>query len=196
MALLALPLSFLFGALPFSVWIARLALRRDLRQIADGNPGATNVARAGGLGWGTLALLLDMAKGALPVALAYLCLGWRGPVIVLLALAPAYGHAFSPFLGWRGGKALATTIGIWGGLTLGEAALMLGLFLILWELLLDVDAWAVMLGMAGLLAHLILNQPDPLLLAVWAGNALLLLWTHRQDLRRRPALRGWWRRTF
>lgn len=194
--LLASLLAFLAGALPFSTWIARGALGKEIREIADGNPGASNVARAGGPLWGALALVLDILKGAAPVAHFYFGSGWRGLPMVLVALAPAYGHAFSPFLGWRGGKALATTLGLWSGLTLGEAPLILGLFFILWELLLDVDGWAVMLGMGGLLAHLLLNHPHPLLIGVWWGNALLLAWTHRHDLRRRPALRGWWRDRF
>lgn len=113
--------------------------------------------------------------------------------MALVALAPAYGHAFSPFLRGHGGKALASTVGLWAGLTLGEVPIILGLFFILWELVLDVDGWAVMLGMGGLLAHLLLNHPDPLLIAIWFGNVLLLAWTHRRDLARRPTLRIWWR---
>lgn len=192
-ALAAILLAFLAGALPFSAWITGAVLKRDIREIGDGNPGASNVARAGGASWGMLAVLLDFLKGAIPVSLAYFGLGWTGPTMVPLAFAPVAGHAFSPFLGWRGGKALAATFGIWAGLTLGEGPIMLGLFFILWELLLDSDGWAVMLGMGGLLAHLLFNHPDPLLVAVWSANVLLLAWTHRDELKRRPRLRGWWR---
>lgn len=191
---IAFLLAFLCGALPFSAWIARLALGRDLRTIADGNPGASNVVRAGGFGWGALALALDLLKGAIPAYILAFTLSWNGPYAVAVALAPVAGHAFSPLLRWRGGKALATTIGVWAGLTLGEGALILGLYFTLWELLLDVDGWAVLLGMGGLLAHLLFNHPDPLLIAVCGVNIMLLAWTHRADLRRFPRLRGWWRR--
>lgn len=182
-------LAFLCGSLPFSVWIGRWFLATNIRQVGDGNPGATNVARAGGLRWGILAVLLDFLKGAIPVGAAHFVAGLRGWPLALTALAPVAGHAFSPFLGGHGGKALAATVGIWAGLTLGEAPLMLGLFFALGVLLLAPEGWAVLFGLSGLLAHLLLNHPDPLLLAVWAGNTVLVSWTHREDLARRPQLR-------
>lgn len=185
--------AFLSGALPFSYWIGDLILGKNIREYGDGNPGASNVARAGGPIWGGLAVLLDFLKGALPVSAAYFGAGLNGPPMAFTALAPVFGHAFSPFLMGKGGKALATTVGIWSGLTLIEAPIILGLFFILWELLLDVDGWAVLMGMLGLLGHLLLNRTEPLLLAVWAGNTALLAWTHRGDLKRLPGLRGWWR---
>lgn len=185
--------AFLLGSLPFSPWLGRLVLAKDIRDVGDGNPGAANVTRAGGYGWGAVAVVLDFLKGALPVGYTMFGLGLAGWPMVGVALAPVFGHVFSPFLGGRGGKGLATTVGIWAGLTLGEAPLILGIFFALWELLLDVDGWAVMLGLGGLLAHLLLNHPSPLLLAVWVGNAALLAWTHRVDLRQRPHLRAWLR---
>lgn len=186
--------AFISGSLPFSLWVGHLVLGKDIRSYGDGNPGASNVARAGGLAWGGLALVLDFLKGALPVGAAYLGAGLDGPLMALTALAPVLGHAFSPLLKGQGGKALATTVGIWSGLTVVEGPLVLGAFLTLWEILLDVDGWAVILGMGGLLGHLLLNHPDPLLLAVWAGNTALLAWTHRHDLSQVPGLRRWWKR--
>ena len=192
-ALLWIAGAFFSGALPFSLWIGRLALNDDIRSIGDGNPGATNVVKGAGWGWGAVAAALDFLKSAVPVGAAQFLTGLVGWPMVLIALAPPLGHAFSPFLRFRGGKAIGATLGVWTGLTLGEGPIILGLFFGLWELLLDVDGWAVMLGMAGLLGHLWLNHPDPLLLRVWVGNALLLAWTHRADLKQAPHLRGWWR---
>ena len=106
------------GALPFSVWVGRLALRTDIRSYGDHNPGATNVIRAGGWQWGALALLLDYFKGAIPVGVAHFFMGLEGMALAIVALAPVLGHAYSPFLGFRGGKAVAATFGIWTGLTL------------------------------------------------------------------------------
>ena len=63
-------LSFIIGALPFSVWIGKVALKVDIRQYGDKNPGATNVLRAGGYGWFFVALMRDIRKGAAPVGLA------------------------------------------------------------------------------------------------------------------------------
>lgn len=192
-ALLWIAASFLSGSLPFSAWISRRFLDTNIRRIGDGNPGATNVYRAGGWGWGAVAALLDVLKAALPVGLAYFGAGVRGWPMVLIAVAAPLGHAFSPFLGWQGGKAIAASLGTWIGLTLGEGPIILGLFFALGELLLAVDGWAVMFGMAGLLGHLLLNHRDPFLLAVWLANTLLLAWTHRADLKQRPHLRPWLR---
>jgi acyl phosphate:glycerol-3-phosphate acyltransferase len=111
--LLALALSFVCGSLPFSVWLTRLLLHQDVRRYGDGNPGATNVVRAGSNGVGLLVLVLDISKAAAPVGWAYFDLGYRGLPMFLIAMAPILGHAFSPFLGFRGGKALAVTLGVW-----------------------------------------------------------------------------------
>jgi glycerol-3-phosphate acyltransferase PlsY len=183
-------LSFTAGSLPFSVWLGRLALRQDIRAYGDQNPGCSNVLRAGGWHWGLLALLLDVFKGAIPVGLAYFAADLRGIPMVAAALAAPAGHAFSPFLGGRGGKAIATTFGMWIGLTIGEAPIILGLFFALFLLVLTVPGWAVLFGTAGLLLHFYLNHPNnPLLLTVATGSLLLLAWTHRADLRTRPSIR-------
>lgn len=187
-------LSFLSGALPFSVWVGRLALQTDIRRYGDGNPGATNVVRSGGKGWGALALLLDTLKGTLPVGLAYFWAGLAGWLLVAVAVAPVAGHAFSPLLRFRGGKAVAVTFGMWAGLTLWEGPTVLGLALGLWFALVVVDGWAVILAMFSLLAYLLLARPDPVLLVIWAGNTLILAWKYRSDLLQAPALRSWLRR--
>ena len=102
-------IAFMCGALPFSVWVGKLALHTEIRNYGDHNPGATNVIRAGGWKWGVPALLLDYLKGAIPVGIAYFVVGLDGVSLVLVALAPVLGHAFSPFLGFHGGKAVAVT---------------------------------------------------------------------------------------
>jgi glycerol-3-phosphate acyltransferase PlsY len=182
-------IAFVCGALPFSVWVGKLALRTEIRNYGDHNPGATNVIRAGGWKWGVPALLLDYLKGAIPVGIAYFVVGFDGFSLVLIALAPVLGHAYSPFLGFRGGKAVAVTFGIWTGLTLAEVPTVLGLLLGLWFGLVAVSGWAVMLAMLGLLAYLLIFHPDPVLLSVWGGNMLILAWKHRQELMQPPGFR-------
>lgn len=180
--------AFLAGSLPFSVWIGWLALRTDIRGYGDGNPGATNVFRAGGRTWGALAIVLDFLKAALPVGLARFAAGLDGWPLAAVALAPIAGHAFSPFLGFHGGKALASTFGVWTGLTLWLAPTLLGLLFALWYLLLVVEGWAVIAAMLCLLPVLLVLD-DPVLVVVWTGNVALLAWKHRADLARRPRLR-------
>ncbi|HSJ52206.1 MAG TPA: glycerol-3-phosphate acyltransferase [Anaerolineae bacterium] len=184
-------LAFLCGSLPFSVWLGKLLRRTDVRHFGDGNPGATNAFRAGGAPVGLLALMLDISKGAAPVGLAYFNLGYRGLPMWLIATAALLGHAFSPFLGFRGGKGLAVAFGVWIGLTLWRASMPALLLVLFWTALLDAGGWAVMLTLAGIGVVLMAWMPDPLLLAVLAGQAVILAWTHRADLRRRPHLRPW-----
>ena len=79
-SLIWIVLAFVSGSLPFSVWLGKLATGKDVRQVGDGNPGATNVFRAGSKLVGLLVLILDIGKAALPVGLAYYVLGcaaWR-----------------------------------------------------------------------------------------------------------------------
>ena len=84
--------AFLAGAFPFSLWVGRLFLGRDIRTVGDANPGATNVLRAGGKGAAALALLLDFLKGALPVGIAHFQLGFTGWWLVVIAVLPILGH--------------------------------------------------------------------------------------------------------
>lgn len=196
-------IAFFCGSLPFSVWIGKRVLKKDIRHYGDANPGATNVLRAGGRGAAGLALLLDFLKGALPVALAHFQAGLAGWALIAVALAPVLGHAFSPLLGFKGGKAVATTAGIWCGLTLWEGPTVGGLLLGLCFFLLAVDGWAVISALLGLLVYFALTPATwngfnarPalwILFAVGIGNLLILAWKHRADLTRPLLLRPWLR---
>jgi glycerol-3-phosphate acyltransferase PlsY len=184
-------LGFLLGSMPFSLWLGHLLLRADVRRYGDGNPGATNAWRAGGWRVGLLALCLDYLKGAVPVGLAHFNLGVSGWGLVTVALAPVLGHAFSPFLRFRGGKALAATFGIWTGLTLGEGPIILGLLLGLFLFVQDSDGWAVLLGMLVFGGHLVLQQAGFYTMVIWGINTLLLAWKYRHDLGRALQPRPW-----
>jgi glycerol-3-phosphate acyltransferase PlsY len=175
MSLAWIAAGFLCGSLPFSVWIGRLALGVDVRDYGDGNPGAFNVFRAGGRGWGWLAILLDGLKGAVPVALAKSFAGEGGWLPALTALAAVAGHAFSPFLRFRGGKALAVTFGAWTGLSLWLAPVTLGALFAVFRPALRNDRLAVLLGQAGLLAVLLALHADWTWFAFWAGSVVVIL---------------------
>ncbi len=162
------------GSLPFSAWVGRLALGKDIRTYGDGNPGATNVLRAGGKRLGALAAVLDAAKGLIPVGLAAFVAQFSGVELAVIALAPVLGHAFSPFLGFKGGKAVGVTFGIWIGLTIWEAPTVFGLMLAYWFQVVAISGWAVMLALGSLGLYLLLAHPDPMLLWVLVGNVLIL----------------------
>jgi acyl phosphate:glycerol-3-phosphate acyltransferase len=184
-------IAFLCGSLPFSVWLGKLFVGVDVRQYGDGNPGAANVFRAGNKVVGLVALLLDVAKGAAPVGLSYYTMGIRGIPMYLIAIAPILGHVFSPFLKFRGGKAIAVSLGVWIGLTLWKASLVGVIFTVIGIAMMTPPGWSVMLGMGAILISLLIWMPDPLLLVVWASQTLILAWTHQSDLRKKPQMRPW-----
>jgi len=183
--------TFFVGAIPFSVLIGRFVLGVDVRAYGDGNPGATNVLRAGGLKWFIIAILLDGFKACIPVAIAYWISGITGWGIIPIAIAPILGHAFSPFLKLNGGKAVASTFGLWAALTIWEIPTFFGVMLIYWNKSVTVDGWAVILAMLSILIYMILVGKPLVLLMIWFGNFLILAYKHRHDLRKVPSIRRW-----
>jgi glycerol-3-phosphate acyltransferase PlsY len=184
-------IAFVSGSFPFSVWLGKLLLGVDVRQYGDGNPGAANVFRSGSRAIGLLALILDVSKAAVPVGISYYNLGIRGISMYFIAIAPILGHVFSPFLGFHGGKAIATSLGVWIGLTIWKASLVGVIGTVVGITLITSSGWAVMFGLAMILIALLLWMPDPLLLMVWVSEMLILTWTHCNDLRQKPTLRPW-----
>ena len=180
---------FALGALPFSVWVGKLLLGKDIRQFGDKNPGATNVLRAGGFLPFSLALALDITKGALPLGLAVHIFGVEGWALLPISLGPPLGHTFSPFLNWQGGKAIAAAFGVWIGITIWTMPLISLSLLIVFTLLITPSGWAVMLTMVGMLIALLVWFDDPVLLGVWAVQMGLLAYNHRADLGKRPSRR-------
>lgn len=185
-------IAFLLGSMPFAFWLGRIALRVDIRGYGDGNPGAGNAWRAGGWKVGVPGAILDYSKGAAPVAVGHYVLGLSAWALVPVALAPVLGHAFSPVLRGRGGKAVAVTFGIWSALTLLAGFLTLGLTMGIFWRLQKADGWATVAGLVGLLAYLMIFAPAAYLLAVWTLNAGVIIWKSRRDLREPVQLRALW----
>ena len=181
-------LAFLCGSVPFSLLIGFWVLHVDVRRYGDGNPGASNLIRAGGWQVGIPAVLLDSFKGAAPVGSAYFVMGIQDWRIVAIAIAPVAGHAFSPWLRFRGGKAIAVTFGVWTGLTLGEGPIFLGTFLLLTYFTVAVSGWAVILAMLGLMGGLLIGPNGLVFTGVWLGNVAILIFKHRHDLAQPPGV--------
>ncbi|MGQ9708343.1 MAG: glycerol-3-phosphate 1-O-acyltransferase PlsY [bacterium] len=97
----------LFGSIPFG-YLAGIINRINIRKTGSGNIGFSNVQRVLGLGWAIPVLILDIAKGVLPVILA----PGLSLVPAMAGLGAVLGHIFSPWLGFKGGKGVATTIGV------------------------------------------------------------------------------------
>jgi len=182
-------IAYICGSLPFSVWLGRLILAKEIRQFGDGNPGGTNVIRAGSRMLGIAVIVLDALKGWLPVLAAQEISGLQGWGLTATALGAVAGHAFSVFLRFRGGKAVAVTFGIWAGMTGWSTLFLLGALLFLAYFTVSIDGWAVVCALIGLLVFLGVTGLIGAYLPVWLGNGLIVAWKHRQDLVRQPELR-------
>lgn len=188
---LFLVLAYISGSLPWAVWLGRLFFHTDVRSIADGNPGAANAYRLGGWPLGVSVLLLDFSKAFIPVLVARWGMPFPGDQLLWIALMPTVGHAFSIFLRFRGGRALVTLFGVWAGLTLYEAPLVMGAAAIIAVFLLRDDIHRALVIPITLIAYLLLRgQPTWMLLLVVAQLLILLskiVLSHRLSGARVPA---------
>ena len=106
-----IPAAYLLGSVPFGLVIARCAQGIDPRSAGSGNIGATNVARLCGFGWGVCTLACDLGKGLASAGIA-LCINPDAIFVTLASLAAVAGHRWSCFMDFKGGKAVATSIGV------------------------------------------------------------------------------------
>ncbi|UCG54469.1 MAG: glycerol-3-phosphate acyltransferase [Dehalococcoidia bacterium] len=150
--------AFLLGACPFSVWIGRLFLKKDIIKYGDGNPGAANVFRAGNIKLGLLAVLLDILKGIPFVYITYAVFDLSAWVIVAVGLAAILGHSFSPLLKFKGGKSIAVTFGVIIAIPQVEILAVFTLLTLFGFLFIEQHSWAVMPGPIGTLIYLLIAQ--------------------------------------
>ncbi|PTQ12994.1 acyl-phosphate glycerol 3-phosphate acyltransferase [Sphingomonas oleivorans] len=177
--MLAFVVGYLLGSIPFGVILTRMAGAGDLRAIGSGNIGATNVLRTGHKGLAALTLILDGAKGAVAVVLA----GAVAPVLAPIAAAGAFlGHLYPVWLRFRGGKGVATFLGI--ALALHWPSGLV--FALVWLGALAVTRFSSVGGMSAAVATPVaaafFERFDLALLFLFF--ALMLLWKHRTNLER------------
>jgi len=172
-------LGYLLGSIPFGVLLTRFAGRGDIRQIGSGNIGATNVLRTGSKGLAALTLFLDLAKGAAAVIIAK---GWVGEASLAAAGCVLLGHMFPIWLGFRGGKGVATALGVLIPLAWPVAviAALLWLATALLSHYSSLAALVAAVASAGL-APLLVDKATAL---VVAAIALLIILRHHSNIRR------------
>ncbi|MFC7536933.1 glycerol-3-phosphate 1-O-acyltransferase PlsY [Sphingomonas sp. GCM10030256] len=181
-ALLALALGYLLGSIPFGLILTRLAGKGDLRSVGSGNIGATNVLRTGSKGLAAATLLLDAAKGAVAV---WLAMRFFPGTERFAATGALVGHLYPVWLKFRGGKGVATLLGVLVPL-LPLAALV---YAVVWIGLLLLARISSVAGMAAAVSApvsaALLDRSD--LLPMLIGFALLVIWKHRENLARLKA---------
>lgn len=189
-------LGYLIGAIPFSFLVGRLLIRKDIRTVGDGNPGGTNVIKAGGIPAGILAIALDIGKGFLPVYLAGQQGVTSGWAMIPVVLAPILGHATQPFLRSRGGKALGTAGGAWAGV-IGLWVFWNFTVMALLALVFVKDhAWASIIGSFSLILWAVFVDGSAWMIVLSILTVMLLLWTHRREITKAPRLRPWLSKRF
>ncbi|UAB89218.1 glycerol-3-phosphate 1-O-acyltransferase PlsY [Ruegeria sp. SCSIO 43209] len=173
-------LGYLLGSIPFGMIVARVMGLGNLRQIGSGNIGATNVLRTGNKVAAALTLLFDAAKGAVAVLLARALAGEDATQIA--ALAAFLGHCFPVWLGFKGGKGVATFLGLWLALDwrVGVACCLTWLVAALIWRISSVGALAA----AALSTTWIMVLTDGSTFVLGIALTLLLYWRHSANLAR------------
>jgi glycerol-3-phosphate acyltransferase PlsY len=186
--------AYFLGSVPFAFIVVYVKKGVDIRTIGSGNVGATNVGRALGRGWGIFVFTLDVLKGFAPVAVAQLIhgrgLGGQGlPLaIILTGLAAIVGHNWSIFLGFKGGKGVATSSGVF----LAIFPIGLALSLAIWAVVVKLTRYislGSMIGAVALLLFAILLRDNPFGAGRWltafaALSAAMNIARHHTNIRR------------
>ncbi len=181
---LVLPAAYLLGAIPFGYLLVKWKTGRDVRASGSGNIGATNVLRTTGRAWGITTLVLDILKGTAAVWLASRLTGGNIAWMSAAAVAAMLGHIYPVFLGFRGGKAVATFVGVFLYLTPLPLLAVLVVFA-------GTVAWTRFISLGSVTAAitfplavwLIEHPPLPVMLAALAG-AVFIVYRHRENIQR------------
>ena len=177
--LAALAIGYLVGSIPFGVLLTRFAGLGDIRKVGSGNIGATNVLRTGRKGLAGATLLGDALKGTAAVLIA-----WRwGPNLAILAALGAFlGHLFPVWLGFKGGKGVATYLGC----LLGLSPLAALAFAVIWLLVAFATRYSSLSGLvAGAATPFVLWLLGERQMAeLFVLLTVLLMWTHRHNIAR------------
>ncbi len=174
--------AFLCGSIPFGLLLVKLAGKGDVRAHGSGNIGATNVSRVGGKALGIVTLLLDILKGFLPVFVAK-HLGLADSALSLIALCAVLGHMFTPWLAFKGGKGVATALGVALAYKAAMVLPALGVFIVFLVVFRYVSLGSVLAAFTLPLVLVKLGT-SPVVLLLWADIALLVIVKHHENIRR------------
>jgi len=175
-------LSFLLGSLPFGYLIGRLK-GVDVRKYGSGNIGATNVSRVLGKKYGLLVLFLDALKGAAAVLIARAA-GLPTEYQVLAGISAIAGHCFSPWLGFKGGKGVATALGAF--LVISPKTTLVAFLIFLAVLLTTryVSLSSITAALSYPLLYKVFEKPSPFSFIVVSLGALLIVAKHHSNIKR------------
>jgi glycerol-3-phosphate acyltransferase PlsY len=191
--------SYLLGSIPFGYLLVRIFRGEDIRQTGSGNIGATNVARSGAKGLGIATLVLDALKGALAVWLAALISASKynfcgdfvehpcAPALRLMASAALFavlGHVFPVWLRFKGGKGVATALGVFCVLFPKAILVALAIFILVVAITRYVSLGSILGAIAFPVAAYFMQDSDWLSLLLASGVSLIIILKHHQNIRR------------
>ena len=176
--LLTALISYLFGSIPFGYLFTKILLKKDIRNVGSGNIGATNVLRTGNKSLGYLTLVLDIAKAVMPVI--YIKLNYPD-LVYISALCAFLGHLFPIWLKFKGGKGVATLVGILISINI-YYALIFGIVWILTFLISKYSSLSSLFASISIPIYLvIINQGNIIFFIIMF---VLIFYTHRENIKR------------
>jgi glycerol-3-phosphate acyltransferase PlsY len=175
--------AYLAGAIPFGLLIAKTVAGVDVRETGSGNIGATNVARSVGKTLGIITLVLDAAKGAAPVAIARYVLDQPLEIVCAAGLAAIVGHIFPVYLLFRGGKGVATSLGVFALVAPIPTAIAGGVFLVAFLASRVVSVGSLLASLTVIAAIVWLDGPGYVLDLAISVVALVLV-RHKSNIER------------
>ena len=171
-------ISYLFGSIPFGYLFTKILLKKDIRNIGSGNIGATNVLRTGNKSLGYLTLVLDIAKAIVPVI--YIKFNYSD-LVYISALCAFLGHLFPVWLKFKGGKGVATFVGILISINIYYALV----FGIVWALTFLISKYSSLSSLFASISIpiylLIINQSNIIFFIIMF---VLIFYTHRENIKR------------
>ena len=177
---LAFLIGYASGSIPFGLLLTKMSGGEDLRKVGSGNIGATNVLRTGNRGLAAATLLLDLLKGLLPVMVAGQL--WGQEAMAFAAAGAVVGHCYPVWLGFKGGKGVATNAGVAFGL-----AWQIGLvYALVWLSILAIFRISSLAGMSAVVAAAAAAPlfGYPQFFPVLAAIAVLIIYLHRENIGR------------
>ncbi len=183
--IIAILISYLIGSLPFGYWIARL-LGKDITQEGSKNIGATNVARVLGRGPGLLVFVFDVFKGFLPAFIGGQILSEQHTYLiasVVLGSSAVMGHMYSVWLKFKGGKGVATALGVLFAVTPYVALIALGVFTLCFAVCRWVSLSSIVAALTAPFSAFLLGDPN-WLITVYVGLSVFIIFKHRANIKR------------
>lgn len=183
--ILSISLAYLLGSIPFGYVLVKIFRKQDIRSTGSGNIGATNVARSGAKGLAIATLLLDLGKAFVAVKVAQHILPGNYDLAVAAAVAAILGHVFPVWLRFRGGKGVASALGVFLALSWPSALVCLAVFIVVFALTRYVSLASVIAAAAfPLVGFYFVRARTPIVIAGFLFIPLLIIAKHHQNIRR------------